>query len=64
MVMPHILPDTGHYYPAFYSAFARSAQSMEMLQNALHHTDQKRQFVVCSVLFSVLSMVRSRRTFL
>ncbi len=45
--MPHILPtlaneiigeDTGDYYPVFYTAFARSAQSEE--------TDQKRRFVI------------------
>ncbi len=53
--MPHILAaspnetiseESGTYYPFFYSVFARSAQSAEMLQNALRHTAKKRRFVV------------------
>ncbi len=52
--MPHILPTSsdetigekiGDFYPVFNNAFARSAQSAEMLQNALWQTDRKRRFV-------------------
>ncbi len=41
----HIM-EIGGYYPVFYNDFARSAQSVEMLWNALQHTDWKRWFVV------------------
>ncbi len=38
--------EIGDYSPVFHSVFARSAQSVETLPNALWHTDRKRQFVV------------------
>ncbi len=37
--------ETEDYNPVFYNAFARSAQSAEMLRNTLQRVDQKRQFV-------------------
>ncbi len=46
ILMPHILPtsanetigeEMGDYYPVFSNAFVRSAQSVEMIQNALWH---------------------------
>ncbi len=38
--------ETGDYCPVFYNAFARFAQSAEMLRHALRHTDQRGWFVV------------------
>ncbi len=51
ILMPHILPTSardrpqiGDCYPVVHTAFGRSTRSADMLQNALQHTDQKRQF--------------------
>ncbi len=53
-MIPDILPTTanetvgeeiGDFCPVFNNAFARPAQSVETLWNALRHTDRKRQFL-------------------
>ncbi len=43
------------YCPVFYNAFARSAQSAEMLRNALWRTDRKRWFVVYELMSPLFS---------
>ncbi len=60
--------EIGDFYPVFYNAFAKSAQSAEKLRNTSQHTDQKRRFVVnqhdrSTVLF-LLFTFGGRRIFL
>ncbi len=77
ILKPHILStsanevigkETGDHYSVFYNDFARSAQSAQMLHNALRHTDDGRDNLLFTSLIDplfsfLISMVGSKMIF-